>query len=334
MNFYGGAEGFRPNWMVTCLPPALVAVVIAMVLMPLSSNKLLIMNPFCFVEDVDLEMMRYKVNNWPVIPMFLDVIVNSDRIPKDYDLSHLVAAGPGCEASNNHQMDREEQFFWEHNCKIRLTTGYGSSEAGANLTLPMADKPIRDGNVGVPMPLTLVSVFKPGTQEELGYNEMGELCKSGPGVMLGYDNPEATSKVLWVHDDGRTWLHTGDIGYMDEDGVIYSLNRGFTTRYGGGNLAVLPMENLVADAEIEGIKDEFSVLIDDDEHPGYTLPYLYVVLEDGYAVDDIRDAVLDCLEPHMYPVEILAIKERPFFHFKTNRLGLINELKAKRASSK
>lgn len=255
MNFYGGAEDFRPNWMVTCLPPALVAVVVAMVLMPLSSNKLLIMDPFVYEHDVDLEFMRYKANNWPVLPLFMDVIMNSKRIPADYDCSHLVAAGPGSEASNNRQLRRGQKFFNDHGCKFRLTTGYGSSEGGAALTLPMAPKPIINGNVGVPMPLTLVSIFKPGTTEELTYGEMGEICKSGPGVMLGYDDPEATAKALKLHEDGRVWLHTGDYGYMDEDGVLYSLNRGKTKRYGGGDLATLPMENLLADAEIAGIKE-------------------------------------------------------------------------------
>lgn len=334
MNFYGSADGFRPNWMVTCLPPALVAVVVSMVLLPLSSNKLLIPNPFCPENDVDLELMRYKANNWPMIPMFIETVMRNGRIPDDYDLSHLMAAGAGCEAYNNQQLKRAQKFLLDHNCNIRFTTGYGSSEAGSNLSLPMAPKPICNGNVGVPMPLSIVSIFKPGTQEELGYNQLGEICKTGPGNMLGYDNPKATAKALQMHEDGMTWLHTGDIGYMDEDGVIYALNRGSSKRYGGGELAVLPMENLVADARIKGIDDEFFVLIEDDMHPGYFVPYLYVVLNEGFTTEDIRDDVYNCLEPHMYPADIIAIKERPFFHFKTNRIGLAKELKEARKAGR
>lgn len=330
MNFYGGSDDFRPNWLVTCLPPALVAVVVSMVLLPLSSNKLLIMDPFCREEDVDLELMRYKANNWPIIPMFLETIMHSERIPDDYDLSHLLALGPGCEASNNNQLKRGQQFLLDHNCNVRLTTGYGSSEVGSNLTLHMEPNPIRDGIVGVPMPLSIIGIFKPGTQEELGYNQLGEICKSGPGNMLGYDDPKATDKVLQFHDDGRVWLHSGDTGYMDEDGVLYSLGRGDSRRYGGGELAILLMENRIADAEIKGIKDEFFVLIEDEVHSGYFVPYLYVVLNKGFTVDDIRDEVYACLEPHMYPVDIIAIDERPFFHFKTNRIGLSKELKEAR----
>lgn len=330
MNFYGGSDQIRPTWMVTCLPPALVAVVVSMVMLPLSSNKLLIMDPFVDPEDVDLEMMRYRPNGWPMIPMFIELVMRNGRVPKDYDMSHLLAAGAGCEAVNNNQLDRVQNFLEEHNCHVRFTVGYGSSEGGSNLTFQMSPKSIHNGNVGIPMPLTDMSVFKPGTQEELGYNEMGEICASGPGIMLGYDRRSATAKALQTHADGKLWLHTGDIGYVDEDGIFYVLNRGAAFRYGGGELAVLPMENRLADAKIPGIRDEFFVLIEDEDHDGYFVPYLYVVLEDGYSVDDIIDDVQSCLEPYMFPVEILAIDERPFFHFKTNRIELSKELKKRK----
>lgn len=326
MNFYGSADGFRPNWLVTCLPPALVAVVVSMVLLPLSSNKLLIMDPFCFENDVDLELMRYKANNWPLIPMFIETVMRNGRVTSDYDLSHLLAAGAGCEAINNNQLKRAQKFVDSHGCNFRFTTGYGCSEAGSNVTLHMSPKPLGNGNVGVPMPLSTMSIFKPGTQEELTYNQVGEICKTGPGNMLGYDDPVATAKALQLHEDGNVWLHLGDLGYMDEDGIIYTLTRGESPRYGGGDLCIQPMENLVADAEIDGIDDEFFVNIPDLEHPGHFLPYLYVVLKDGYTVDDIREKVDACLEDYMRPVDIIAISERPFWHFKTNRIGLTKEL--------
>lgn len=334
MNFYGGAEGFRPNWLVTCLPPALVAVVVSMVLLPMSSNKLLIMDPFCFAQDVDLELMRYKANNWPIIPMFIETVMRNGRVAPDYDLSHLLAAGAGCEAYNNNQLQRAQKFVNDHGCKFRFTIGYGCSEAGSNVTLPMSPKPLGDGNVGVPMPLSIMSIFKPGTQEELSYNQVGEICNCSPGNMLGYDDPAATAKALQLHDDGNVWLHMGDLGYMDEDGVIYTMTRGESPRFGGGDLPIQPMENLVADAEIEGIDDEFFVNVPDEDHPGYFLPYLYVVLLDGYTVDDIREKVNACLKEYMRPVDIISVKERPFWHFKTNRIGLIRELMAVRAMAK
>lgn len=327
MNFYGSSDELRPTWMVTQLPPALVAVVVAMMLMPLASDKLLILSPFVDVNDVDLELMRYRPNCWPVIPMFIEIVMRSGRIPDDYDMSHLLAMGPGCEAFNNNQLKRTQKFLRDHNCYIRVTTGYGCSEAGSNMTLPMTPKPMGNGNVGVPMPLTDISIFKPGTDQELTYNTLGEICQCGPGTMIGYDDPTATAKVIKVHSDGRRWLHTGDIGYMEEDGTIYALTRGCAKRYGGGELATLPMENRLADADIPGIDDEFFVIMQDPEHHHCFVPYLFVVLDDGYTIEDIRDGVEACLEDYMQPVDIIALPERPFFHYKTNRIGLMQDIK-------
>ena len=281
MNFYGSSDKFRPTWLLTILPPALIAVVVSMMLLPLAGGMLLILDPFVDVYDVDLEMMRYRPNNWPLIPMFVEVIRRSKRLPADYDMSHMLAIGAGCEAFNNKQLRNVEEFLKQHNCNLRFTAGYGSSEAGSNATLPMAPFPVRDGNVGVPMIRSVISIFKPGTQEELTYNTPGEICMAGPGVM------------------------------------------------------VQPLENIVADADIKGIKDEFFVIVPDDEHEGCFLPYLYVQLKDGYTLDDVRDKINACLpERYMRPVEIFTVPERPFFHFKTNRIGLSKEIIAKRNQQK
>lgn len=334
MNFYAGSGQFRPTWMLAVLPPALIAVVVSGILMPLASNKLLILDPFCDPNDIDLEVMRYRPNSWMMIPMFFEVIMCSKRIPKDYDMSYLLAAGVGCEAYNNTQIKRAQRYLEAHNCHIRFTTGYGSSEAGSNSTLPMSPHVMGDGNVGVPLPLNNMSVFKPDTQEELTYNQIGEICITGPGMMLGYDNKDATRRAMQMHEDGSIWLHTGDIGFMNEDGVVHVLTRGKAPRYGGGDLATLPMENLVGAANIEGIEDQFFVVIPDDKHDGYFLPYLYVILKDGYKIEDIKEDIYDCLEPHMYPVQIYELPERPFFHFKTNRIGLTQAILTQRKTEK
>ena len=103
----------------------------------------------------------------------------------------------------------------------------------------------------------------------------------------------------------------------------------------GAVIAITGAIDIVADAEIKGIKDEFFVIVPDDEHEGCFLPYLYVQLKDGYTLDDVRDKINACLpERYMRPVEIFTVPERPFFHFKTNRIGLSKEIIAKRNQQK
>ena len=82
------------------------------------------------------------------------------------------------------------------------------------------------GCVGLPFPKTNCRIVDINTGDELSYNEEGEICFSGPTIMWGYyDNPEATAKIIETDSDGTRWLHTGDIGYMNEDGVIFLSGR-------------------------------------------------------------------------------------------------------------
>ena len=124
----------------------------------------------------------------------------------------------------------------------------------------------------------------------------------------------------------------GDMGFMDEEGHLHTAGRGTSKRFGGGYLDLLPMENMLADANIPGIIDQFFVNIPDADHKGYYEPYLYVVLQDGYSIDDIRLSVNDALQPHMIPTHIIQLPERPFWHFKTNRIGLANKVLEARAT--
>ena len=326
LSAYATSDDFRPTWLMAILPPALIAVTSSMLLMPMTSNRLLILDPFVDPEDIDLEIMRYKPNGLAFIPMFLEILMNSKRIPADYDMSHLLAAGAGCESFNNGQVRRVQKFLNDHGCKAVFSMGFGLSEAGSSLMFPNPMYPATDGSVGMPMPLNTIGIFK--GEKEVGYNQVGEVCVNTPGMMLGYDSEEATKKTIWTHADGRTWLHTNDSGYMNEDGILYLLGRGYYKRYCGegqthGRLVEIVMENIISDAQIPGIKDAIFVFRPDKNHEGFYLPYLFTVLEEGYTTDDIRDAVDAVLEPHQRPAAIIQIPTRPFFHFKTDRLHMV-----------
>ena len=326
LSAYATSDDFRPTWLMAILPPALIAVTSSMLLMPMTSNRLLILDPFVDPEDIDLEIMRYKPNGLAFIPMFLEILMHSKRIPADYDMSHLLAAGAGCESFNNGQVRRIQKFLNDHGCKAVFSMGFGLSEAGSSLMFPNPMYPAVDGSVGMPMPLNTIGIFK--GEKEVGYNQVGEVCVNTPGMMLGYDTEEATNNTIRTHADGRVWLHTNDSGYMNEDGILYLLGRGYYKRFCGegqthGRLVEIVMENTISDAQIPGLQDAIFVFRPDKKHEGFYLPYLFAVLEDGYTIDDIRDAVDAALEPHQRPAAIIQIPERPFFHFKTDRLHMV-----------
>lgn len=317
----------QEKWWLPILTPALIAVTVSMMTFPLSAGLMVVLDPFCPLEDIDIAFMAQKPNYWALIPMFCEILMKSDRIPDDYDMSHLRSIGTGAEAMNERKTRETEEFFHKHNCMAPLSAGYGQSEGCSNFTLPNPMFPLKDGCVGMPMPATIMAVFDPDTLEEKNYGEMGELCMTGPAKMLrysGYMGEEMTERTLITHADGETWLHTGDIAYITEHGIVHILGRGYTERFGGGSLFLMRMESRVVEAP--GVKDGFFCLVPDPEHDGYFLPYLFVVLEEGKSLEEVEPDVLATLEEHEYPIEIRAIKERPYFHFKTNRKELTAEI--------
>lgn len=310
------------KWWLPILPPALIAVTVSMAIFPLSAGLIMVLDPFCPLEDIDIAFMEQKPNFWALIPMFCEMLMKSDRIPEDYDMSHLRSIGTGAEAMNERKTQEVEAFFHKHNVKATLSAGYGQSEGCSNFTLPNPMFPLVDGCVGMPMPATTVAVFSEDL-EELNYGEIGELCMTGPAMMLhyaGWRGDELTERTLINHPDGNCWLHTGDKAYINEHGIVYILGRGTTKRFGGGELYMMRMETKAV--RVAGVEDGFFCFVPDQDHEGYFLPYFFVILDETKSLDEVKAGLADALEEYEYPVDIRVIKERPYFHFKTNRKEL------------
>ena len=121
--------------------------------------------------------------------------------------------------------ERVDKFLHEHGSTAEVRSGYGLTECtGACCLSPT--KYYKPNIIGMPFPDMTFKIVKIGTTEECGTNEDGEICINGPTVMKCYlNNPEETKITLIRHDDGKLWLHTGDIGSMDEEGFVYFKQR-------------------------------------------------------------------------------------------------------------
>ncbi len=322
MSIFISPSDVPEKWWLPILPPALIAVTVSMAIFPLSAGLIMVLDPFCPLEDIDIAFMEQKPNFWALIPMFCEMLMKSDRIPEDYDMSHLRSIGTGAEAMNERKTQEVEAFFHKHNVKATLSAGYGQSEGCSNFTLPNPMFPLVDGCVGMPMPATTMAVFSEDL-EELNYGEIGELCMTGPAMMLhyaGWRGDELTERTLINHPDGNCWLHTGDKAYINEHGIVYILGRGTTKRFGGGELYMMRMETKAV--RVAGVEDGFFCFVPDQDHEGYFLPYFFVILDETKSLDEVKAGLADALEEYEYPVDIRVIKERPYFHFKTNRKEL------------
>lgn len=144
---------------------------------------------------------------------------------KSIDLSNLTFFGVGGDALSLALENRVNDFLMKHNSKTRIIQGYAMSETSASSTAAVHTI-YKPGTVGIPFVHTTIKIVDPDTEKELPYGESGEICINAPCTMMGYyKHEEETKNVLHVHEDGKTWVHTGDIGVMDEDGFIKIVGR-------------------------------------------------------------------------------------------------------------
>ena len=146
------------------------------------------------------------------------------------------------------------------------------------------------GSVGIPFVKTIISVFDPETGEELKYNEQGEVCISGPNVMLGYyENDAATSAINRVHKDGTVWVHSGDIGYINENGSLFIVDRvkKMIVRYDGFKVFPSLIEKTVSTHS--AVASCCAVGLPDKDHAQGKLPVVFAVLNEGSDSNSVND---------------------------------------------
>ena len=320
-------SGERELWLHTVIPPVIVSVVVAAMCYPLADGKVLALNPYCKIEDLDLEMMHYKPNGWALVPQFVNVLLESSRIPDDYDMSHFKMFGFGAEPLSKKYIEKVQNFLDKHNYKGQLSAGYGQSEGGSGFTVAFGKEMILSGSAGMPYIDTVISIFEPKTSNELKYYEVGEICKNGAGIMLGYSDQKLTDEVLKTHLDGKLWLHTGDTGFMTPEGLLFVLGRTGLSVYPDKTIFPLGVENKIL--AFDGIKDAIIVAGADREHKGYDALYLFVVLEEAQGEADVicrlKEYIKTTLPEEEQPKDIFVINKKPMSRFKTDRRWLQKE---------
>ena len=142
------------------------------------------------------------------------------------DLSFVKYVVSGGDSLSKGLTRKINTFLLEHNCSFKVIQGYGMTESLAATCVAFKKETNKECSIGIPLPGNYFKIVKPNTQEEVEVGEEGEICVSGPTVMMGYlDNEKETNEVLQQHKDGRIWLHSGDLGMMDSDGVFFYKQR-------------------------------------------------------------------------------------------------------------
>lgn len=169
-------------------------------------------------------ILRYKPDFLPGVPALFDALLKSRKLryrKLDF-LKGIFCGGDSLPPTLKAEMDA---FLQAHGCTERLREGYGMTEcvSVSCLTPRFAEK---ENTIGLPLADMCYKIVKPGTTQALENGQAGEICISGPSVMLGYLNdPQETALALQTHGDGKIWLHTADLGSMDQDGYVRFLQR-------------------------------------------------------------------------------------------------------------
>lgn len=226
----------------------------------------------------------------------------------------------------------KESLLGDRKDVLTINTGWGATETTAAASVARGSENVKEGTVGQTLPYEVVSTFKKneetGEYIELPYiskdqidnvteDQIAELCVSGPNIMLGYlNNPEETAKAIVEHQDGTKWAHSGDLGFVDEDGYVHFIDREkyISVRHDGFKVTPVEIEDVILkDNRIDACK---AVIFADPEEDRGTVIKVYYTLRD--ASSDIKDveetANLMCemeLADYKCPVDYECMEKLP-----------------------
>ena len=285
--------------------------------MPLSICQELALIPRFYPLKMGEYVKKYKPEHMIATPAFYEILIDSEEM-KDFDLSFMLTMGSGGDSMNAGLEEKMEAFMASHGIRYPLAQGYGMSEVSAAATFCVNDR-YKKGSVGIPCITTTIGIFDPETGEELGYNEDGEVCITGASMMKGYyNNQEETDFVIRTHADGTKWIHSGDIGSIDEDGFVYIKGRvkRMITRFDGHKVFPITIESFIAKHEL--VHGCSVIGVNDRERMQGQYPMAVIELNSGVDIsrrDEICAEIYrlchEQLEERGRPVAVVCVDEIP-----------------------
>ncbi|MCQ2082402.1 MAG: acyl--CoA ligase [Lachnospiraceae bacterium] len=188
--------------------------------MPLCLGMELAIIPKFEAKDWSNYIKKYKPVHLCAIPAYVAQLADDSKVDK-MDLSMLKTVGMGGEGMNVPLEEKINDFLSKHGSIAKVIKGYGMTEVCATAVTEYVGAQ-KVGSVGIPFVKNNVMIFDTENQVELKCGEVGEICLQCESMMFGYNDNQAEMEMLIKkHSDGSEWIHTGDLGYMDEDGYIF-----------------------------------------------------------------------------------------------------------------
>ncbi len=170
------------------------------------------------------DLVKHRCNFIAGVPTLYEALLRLEDMD-GADLSCLKGVFSGGDSLSVELKKKFDKFLYDHKATIQVREGYGTTETVTACCLTPTHI-YKEGSIGLPFPDTYIKIVEPGTDKELPYNTEGEILLAGPTVMQEYmDHPAETAETLRQHEDGLTWVYTGDLGTMDEQGFVFFKGR-------------------------------------------------------------------------------------------------------------
>ena len=262
----------------------------------LSHGGRCVLVPRFTAESYSRLITKYRCNFIAGVPTLYEALL---RLPNmdNADLSSLKGVFSGGDSLSVELKKKFDRFLYDHKAVIQVREGYGTTETVTACCLTPVNKS-KEGSIGIPFPDTYIKIVKPGTDEELPYGEEGEILLAGPTVMKEYiKHPEETAQTLRRHADGLTWVYTGDLGVMDNEGFIYFRGRSKRMIISSGyNIYPAQLENIFDAHELV----QMSCVIGVPDAYRMHRPKVFVTLKPGVpATEETRKAIMDYAARHI-----------------------------------
>jgi len=284
--------------------------------LPLAMGMEVILIPQFDPNKFDILLKKHHPNHVTGVPTHYDSIIKSKVIEKE-GLKYLLSPIVGGDKLNEASEEVINKFFKKNNCNFNVSKGYGMSEVCAAVCTASISEINEIGSVGIPFTHTIISVFDSETGKELKYNEIGEICISGPNTMLGYyNNEEETNKIIKKHDDGLLWVHSGDLGYITERGVVYIKSRMKEMIVRADGFKIFPImieEVILSHKEVKSCK---VVGVRDENFSHGELPKVFLVLKKEVEDEDklkieLKKLCQEKLAEYLQPVDFVIKDKLP-----------------------
>ena len=265
-------------------------------------------------ESVLKGFIKSRPNRIAGGPAFIDALTNQNI----GDLSNLIDFTGGGESLSIDKEKEINQYLQEHGSTARYTTGYGMTEFASAVTL-QTNRAYKIGSIGIPLPKANIKIIDLDTKREIGYNNTGEMLFSAPNTMTCYyDNETATAKIVEVDENGQKWLHTGDLGYIDEDGFVFlkgRIKRIYLTKGADGTVYKLFPQRIEDFFEKQDTVDRCGVTVKKDERkmfaPVVFVTFKYTIVEETKEIIRLFDMLKQELPEHLWPSAIIPIDKMP-----------------------